>query len=181
MCGCSWKHATKTATPSTTCPRETIVLPSLKIEWVPLGDELKMSIDVDDFLAPRHPPPPFPPSSHSRPLRTTFDKAIWFYCINYQWRLFRRFLHRWRRQIDIGQPCIVSIAHSNRTVIAILYTVFMGYWYGLCSTSHSESPKISNLMFQLCSKLYYACEYKLQWLMRVLSLLDSLGLSYIGS
>ena len=29
------------------------------------------------------------------------------------------------------------------------------FWYGLCSASHSESEsaKISNLMFQLCSKL----------------------------
>ena len=50
---------------------------------------------------------------------------------------------------------------------------------GLCSTSHSESPKISNLMFQLCSKLYYACDYKHPRLMKVHSLLDSLGLSYI--
>ena len=29
----------------------------------------------------------------------------------------------------------------------------LGFWYGLCSTFHSKSPKISNLMFQLCSKL----------------------------
>ena len=36
-------------------------------------------------------------------------------------------------------------------------------------------------MFQLCSKLYYASDYKLQWLMKVHSLLDSLGLSYIWS
>ena len=57
----------------------------------------------------------------------------------------------------------------------------LGFWYGLCSTSHSESPKISNLMFQLCSKLYYASDYKLPWLMKVHSLLDSLGLSYIWS
>ena len=55
----------------------------------------------------------------------------------------------------------------------------LGFWYGLCSTSHSESPKISNLMFQLCSKLYYASDYKLLWLVKVHSLLDSLGLSYI--
>ena len=53
----------------------------------------------------------------------------------------------------------------------------LGFWYGLCSTSHSESPKISNLMFQLCSK-FKACDYKLPWLMKVHSLLDSLGLSY---
>ena len=57
----------------------------------------------------------------------------------------------------------------------------LGFWYGLCSTSHSESPKISNLMFQLCSKLYYACDYKLPWLMKVHSLSNSLGLSYIRS
>ena len=50
---------------------------------------------------------------------------------------------------------------------------------GFCSTSHSKSPKISNLTFQLCSKLYYACDYKLPWLMKVHSLLGSLGLSYI--
>ena len=34
-------------------------------------------------------------------------------------------------------------------------------------------------MFQLCSKLYYASDYKLLWLVKVHSLLDSLGLSYI--
>ena len=57
----------------------------------------------------------------------------------------------------------------------------LGFWYGLCNTSDSESPKISNVMFQLCSKLYYACDYKLPWLMKVHSLLDSLGLSYTWS
>ena len=39
----------------------------------------------------------------------------------------------------------------------MVHAVSVDVWYGLCSTSHSESPKISNLMFQLCSKLYYAC------------------------
>ena len=48
-------------------------------------------------------------------------------------------------------------------------------------TSCSELPKISNLMFQLCSELYYACDHKLPWLMKVHSLLDSLGLFYIWS
>ena len=43
----------------------------------------------------------------------------------------------------------------------------LGFGCGLCNTSHSESPKISNLMFQLCSKLYYASDYKLPWLMKV--------------
>ena len=57
----------------------------------------------------------------------------------------------------------------------------LGFWYGLCNNSHSESPKISNRKFQLCSKMYYACKYKLPWLMKVYSLLDSLGLSYIWS
>ena len=43
----------------------------------------------------------------------------------------------------------------------------------------TESPKFhKNLMFQPCSKLFYAGEYKLPWLMEVLSLQDSLGLSY---
>ena len=55
------------------------------------------------------------------------------------------------------------------------------FWYGLCNTSHSESPKISNLIFQLCSKLYYACDYYTPWLMKVHSLLDNFGLSYIWS
>ena len=36
-------------------------------------------------------------------------------------------------------------------------------------------------MFQLCSELYYAWGYKLPWLMKVHSLLDSLELSYIWS
>ena len=44
-----------------------------------------------------------------------------------------------------------------------------------------RSPKISNLMFQLCSKLYYANDYKLPWLIKVHSLLDSSGSSYIWS
>ena len=57
----------------------------------------------------------------------------------------------------------------------------LGFWYGLCNTSHSESSKISNLMFQLCSKSYYACDYKLPWLMKVHSLLNSLGLTCIWS
>ena len=57
----------------------------------------------------------------------------------------------------------------------------LGFWYGLCNTSLSESPKISNLMFQLCSKLYYTCDCKLPWLTKVHSLFDSLGLSYIWS
>ena len=57
----------------------------------------------------------------------------------------------------------------------------LGFEYGLCNNSHSESPMIFNLMFQLCSKLYYVCDYKLLWLMKVHSLLDSLGLSYIWS
>ena len=49
------------------------------------------------------------------------------------------------------------------------------------STFHSESPKFPDLMFQLCSKLYCASDYKFPWLMKVHSLLDSLGLSYIWS
>ena len=57
----------------------------------------------------------------------------------------------------------------------------LGFWYGLCNTSHSESPKICDLMFQLCSKSYYACDYKLPWLMKVHSLLNSLGLTCIWS
>ena len=57
----------------------------------------------------------------------------------------------------------------------------LGFQHGLCNTSHSESPKISKLMFWLCSKLCYACDYKLPWLVKVHSLLDNLGLSYIWS
>ena len=47
----------------------------------------------------------------------------------------------------------------------------LGFWYNLCNTSNPELPMISNLMFQLCSRLYYACEYKLLWLREVHSLL----------
>ena len=56
-------------------------------------------------------------------------------------------------------------------------------WSQLAVTGRRKStlPKISNLMVQLCSKLYYASDYKLSWLMKVHSLLDSLGLSYIWS
>ena len=56
-----------------------------------------------------------------------------------------------------------------------------GCWdfYILCAVP--RTLKIYNLIFQLCSKLYYVCEYKLPWLMEVHSLLDRLGLSYIWS
>ena len=57
----------------------------------------------------------------------------------------------------------------------------LGFWYGLCNTSHSESHKICDLMFQLCSKSYYACDYELPWLTKVHSLLNSLGLTCIWS
>ena len=50
----------------------------------------------------------------------------------------------------------------------------LGFWYNLCNTSNPESHMISNLMFQLCSRLYYACEYKFPWLREVHSLLDSI-------
>ena len=53
----------------------------------------------------------------------------------------------------------------------------VGFWYGLCNTSNSESPKISKPIFQLCSNLSYAYVYELLWLMEVHSLLDSLGIS----
>ena len=43
---------------------------------------------------------------------------------------------------------------------------------------HSGSPEISNLLFHLCSKLHYACKYKLPWLKE---LLYSLRLSCIWS
>ena len=42
-----------------------------------------------------------------------------------------------------------------------------GFCYDLCNTSYSDSPTISNLMFQLCSKLYYRYEYKVSWLTEV--------------
>ena len=45
----------------------------------------------------------------------------------------------------------------------------------------AEASCLFNLMFQLCSKLYYASDYKFPWLMKVHSLLDSLVLSYIWS
>ena len=37
----------------------------------------------------------------------------------------------------------------------------LGFWYGLCSTSHSESPKISNLMFHLCSSYVLSCIFRI--------------------
>ena len=84
--------------------------------------------------------------------------------------------------VKVTTPTCMVLGEVGRYPIEIEAKCRMlGFWYGLCSTSHSESPKISNLMFQLCSKLYYASDYKLPWLMKVHSLLDSLGLSYIWS
>ena len=84
--------------------------------------------------------------------------------------------------VKVTTPTCMVLGEVGRYPIEIEAKCRMlGFWYGLCNTSHSESPKISNLMFQLCSKLYYASDYKLPWLMKVHSLLDSLGLSYIWS
>ena len=80
----------------------------------------------------------------------------------------------------VTTPTCMLLGEVGRYLIEIEAKCSMlGFWYGLCSTAHSESPKISNLMFQLCLKLYNACDYKLPWLIKVHSLLDSLGLSYI--
>ena len=80
--------------------------------------------------------------------------------------------------VKVTTPTCMVLGEVGRYPIEIeAKCMMLGFWYGLCSTSHSESPKISNLMFQLCSKMYY----KLPWLMKVHSLLDSLGLSYIWS
>ena len=79
--------------------------------------------------------------------------------------------------VKVTTPTCMVLGEVGRYPIEIEAKCRMlGFWYGLCSTSHSESPKISNLMFQLCSKLYYASDYKLPWLMKVHSLLDSLYL-----
>ena len=84
--------------------------------------------------------------------------------------------------VKVSTPTCMVLGEVGRYLIETEAKCRMlRFWYGLCSTSHSEWPKISNLMFQLCSELYYACDYKLPWLMKVHSLLDSLGLSYIWS
>ena len=84
--------------------------------------------------------------------------------------------------VKVTTPTCMVLGEVGRYPIEIEAKCRMlGFWYGLCNTSHSESPKISNRKFQLCSKLYYTCKYKLPWLMKVYSLLDSLGLSYIWS
>ena len=81
--------------------------------------------------------------------------------------------------VKVTTPACMVLGEEGRYPIEIEAKCRMlGFGYGLCSTSHSESPKVSNLMFQLCSKLYYAGDYKLPWLTKVHSLLDSLGLSY---
>ena len=81
--------------------------------------------------------------------------------------------------VKVTAPTCMVLGEVGRYPIEIKAKCRMlGFWYGLCNTPHPDSPKISNLMFQLCSKLYYACDYKLPWLMKVHSLLDSLGLSY---
>ena len=49
--------------------------------------------------------------------------------------------------------------------------MFAGSGYSLSNTPNSESPKTANLIFQLCSNLYYACENKLLWPKEVHSLL----------
>ena len=64
--------------------------------------------------------------------------------------------------VKVTTPTCMVLGEVGRYPIEIEAKCRMlGFWYGLCSTSHSESPKISNLMFQLCSKLYYASDYKL--------------------
>ena len=74
--------------------------------------------------------------------------------------------------VKVTTPTCMVLGEVGRYPIEIEAKCRMlGFWYGLCSTSHSESPKISNLMFQLCSKLYYASDYKLPWFMKVHSLL----------
>ena len=84
--------------------------------------------------------------------------------------------------VKVTTPTCMVLGEVGRYPIEIEAKCRMlGFWYGFCNTSHSESPKISNLMLQLCSKLYYACDYKPPWLMEVHSLLDSVGLSYIWS
>jgi hypothetical protein len=84
--------------------------------------------------------------------------------------------------VKVSTPTCMVLGELGRYPIELEAKCrILGFWYSLCSASNLESPKISNLMFQLCSKLYYACEYKLPWLKKVHSLLDSLGLSYIWS
>ena len=56
--------------------------------------------------------------------------------------------------VKVTTPTCMVLGEVGRYPIEIEAKCRMlGFWYGLCSTSHSESPKISNLMFQLCSKL----------------------------
>ena len=76
--------------------------------------------------------------------------------------------------VKVTTPTCMVLGEVGRYPIKIEAKCRMlGFWYErLCNTSYSESPKISNLMFQLCSKLYYACDYNLSWLMKVHSLLD---------
>ena len=92
---------------------------------------------------------------------------------------------RWTQIKELGRHCTFLLGHSyGHTSFASDHHVSLCSHTAGHSTqglSHSESPKVSNLMFQLCSKLYYASDYKLPWLMKVHSLLDSLGLSYIWS
>ena len=100
---------------------------------------------------------------------------LWPQPIQLSWTLVSR------PTLDVVLTCMVLGEVGRYPIETEAKCRMLGFWYGLCSTSHSESPKISNLMFQLCSKLYYASDYKLPWLMKVHSLLDSLGLSYIWS
>ena len=84
--------------------------------------------------------------------------------------------------VKVTTPTCMVLGEVGRYPIEIEAKCRMlGFWYGLCNTSHSESPKIFDLMFQLCSELYYARDYKLPRLMKMHSLLDRLRLSYIWS
>ena len=83
------------------------------------------------------------------------------------WKLQLRFL-RLILGVKVTTPTCMVLGEVGRYPTEIdAKCRMLGFWYSLCSTSHSESPMISNPMFQLCSKLYYECDYKLSWLMRV--------------
>ena len=60
--------------------------------------------------------------------------------------------------VKVITPACMVLGEVGRYPIGIEAKCRMlGFWYGLCSTSHSESPNISNLMFLfkivLCKRL----------------------------
>ena len=61
--------------------------------------------------------------------------------------------------VKVTTPVCMMLGEVGRNPIETESKCMMlGSWYSVSNTSNPESPKVSNLIFQVCSRLYYACE-----------------------